>query len=128
MIGRILIVDDEVEFAEVMQEYIQMKGYEAEISVDGPSAIKKIETFKPHLVLLDVHMPMMDGLEVLERISSQNRNIGIIMVTALRDDEIGRRALELGAADFITKPVDVAYFEKSVLSKIVSVIGNDLED
>lgn len=122
--GRILVVDDEQDFGEIMVEYLRSNGYEAEAATDGPSAIERFDAFHPHLVLLDIHMPLMDGLEVLERINQRDRKVGVIMVTALNDESIGRRALKLGAADFITKPVDLEYLDKSVMTKIVSILAD----
>jgi len=121
--GRILVVDDERDFGDIMVEYLRAKGYEAEAAIDGPSAIKRIDSFHPHLVLLDIHMPLMDGLEVLERINALDRKVGVIMVTALNDEAIGRRALKLGAADFITKPVDLDYLDTSVITKITTILA-----
>lgn len=116
---RVLVVDDEPDARELLQEFLAGKGYEVLTASDGEEALQRVEAERPHLIFLDVRMPKMDGLEVLKRVREIDQEVGVIMVTALREEEIGRQALELGAFDYITKPLDLKYLEQSLWVKIM---------
>ncbi|TET61226.1 response regulator, partial [Candidatus Aerophobetes bacterium] len=102
---RILVVDDEIEVCNVLRDFLTVKGYEVHTVSDGRSAVAKVKEIRPHIVLLDIMMPGMDGLETLKEIRKADPRVGVIMVTAIFDEELGKRAIELGAYDYITKPV-----------------------
>jgi len=103
---RVLVVDDEPDALELLQAFLGAKGYEVLTAAD------------PHLILLDVRMPKMTGLEVLKRVREIDRDVGVIMVTAVNEEETGRQALQMGAFDYITKPLDLKYLERSLWVKI----------
>jgi len=115
---RILVVDDEPQDVELLREFLTGKGYEVLTASDGEEALRKVKEERPHLVLLDVRMPGMSGLEVLQRVRQIDQEVGIIMVTAVNEEETGRQALQVGAFDYITKPLDFAYLERSLWYKI----------
>ena len=119
---RILVVDDEPDAVELLQEFLTAKGYEVITAADGEEALRKVKEDRPHLILLDVRMPKMNGLEVLRRVRQIDHEIGIIMVTAVSEEETGRQALELGAFDYITKPLDLKYLEQSLWYRITTMI------
>ncbi len=110
------MVDDEPQSVELLCEFLRGKNYLVTTATDGQEALRQIKEERPHLVLLDVRMPGMDGLEVLRQIREIDREVGVIMVTAVHEEEIGRRALKMGAFDFITKPIDLEQFMKVVRS------------
>ncbi len=85
---------------------------------NGQEALRRVKEDRPHLILLDVNMPRMSGLEVLQRVREIDQEVGVIMVTALHEEETGRQALTLGAFDYITKPLDLPYLERSLWTKI----------
>ena len=114
---RVLVVDDEPEAVELLREFLAAKGYEVLTASDGEEALCKVKEERPHLILLDVRMPKMDGLEVLKQIREIDREVGIIMVTAVNEEETGRQALQMGAFDYITKPLDLKYLERVVWYK-----------
>ncbi|MBZ0265282.1 response regulator [bacterium] len=120
--GRILIVDDEADITDFLASFFRIKEYEPEVAHNGPEALEKIKTFNPHVVLLDVRMPKMDGIETLRNIREIDKTVGVIMVTAVQDVSIGREALKLGAADFVTKPIDLEYLETTVMVKIINLL------
>ena len=120
---RILVVDDEVEVCNVLKEFLASKDYEVHTALDGSTAISKVKEVRPHIVLLDIIMPGMDGIDVLKEIKAVDHTIGVIMVTAVADHEVARRAIELGAYDYITKPMDLNYLETVVMVKIIDVLG-----
>ena len=120
---RILVVDDEIEVCNVLRDFLTVKGYEVYTASDGRSAVAKVKEIRPHIVLLDIMMPGMDGLETLKEIRKADPRVGVIMVTAIFDEELGKRAIELGAYDYITKPVSLDYLETVLRVKMIDVIG-----
>lgn len=118
MEGRVLVVDDEPDAVELLQEFLSAKGYEVITASDGEEALRKVKEERPHLVLLDIHMEKMGGLEVLRQLREIDKEVGVIMVTAVNEEEIGRQAMALGAFDYIIKPLDLPYLERSLWYKI----------
>ncbi len=108
---RVLIVDDEPDFLELVREFVTRSGYEAILARSGPEALSKVKEERPHIVLLDIRMPEMDGIETLRRIRAVDQEVGVIMLTAVEDSEVGRESLRLGAFDYLVKPVDFKYLE-----------------
>jgi DNA-binding response OmpR family regulator len=121
--SRLLVVDDEPDICEFLSEYFESKGFSTDYALNGPDALEKVDSFRPHIVLLDIRMPGMDGLEVLQRIRDMDSRIGVLMVTGVLDRDIGIRALDLGASDFIVKPINLDYLETSVMAKIMSLLA-----
>jgi len=118
MAARVLVVDDEPEAVELLQEFLVAKGYDVTTAGDGEEALRKVKEERPHLILLDVLMPKMDGLEVLSRVREIDKEVSVIMITGVTEEEIGRRAMALGAFDYIVKPLDLPYLERSLWYKI----------
>jgi DNA-binding response OmpR family regulator len=120
--ARVLVVDDEPNAVELLQEFLTGKGYEVITAANGKEALQKLKAERPHLILLDVRMPGMNGLEALRQIREIDREVGVIMVTAVNEEETGREALRLGAFDYIVKPLDLAYLERSLWTKIMTML------
>jgi DNA-binding response OmpR family regulator len=120
---RVLVVDDEVEVCNALKEFLSLKEYEVETALDGPTALKKVEKFKPHIVLLDILMPGMGGIDVLKEIRKINPQIGILMITAVVDEELANRTIQLGAYDYITKPIDLNRLETVLMVKMIDIMG-----
>jgi DNA-binding NtrC family response regulator len=120
---KILVVDDEIEACNALKEFLDLKGYDVDTALDGPTALGKIKEDQPHIVLLDMNMPIMNGTEVLKEIKKIDPNIGVIMVTVVTDHEQAKETLKLGAYDYITKPVDLDYLETVVMVKILDFLG-----
>jgi two-component system response regulator ResD len=100
---RILVVEDEPMVAEVVERYLRRDGYTVDIAHDGVTALSAFEEFQPDLVVLDVMLPGVDGLEVCKRVRARSET-PIIMLTA-RSEEIDKLiGLEIGADDYVTKP------------------------
>ena len=104
----ILIVDDEDAGRETLQSILEGEGYQFQVAENGPQAIEKAKKFLPDVILLDIMMPGMTGLEVCQRIRSDPEiaEIPIVMLTALDDHDSLLTALKAGADDFISKPFD----------------------
>ncbi|MBI4413647.1 MAG: response regulator [candidate division NC10 bacterium] len=120
--AKVLVVDDEPEAVELLVEFLSSKGYEVLTATSGEEALRRVKEDRPHLVLLDIRMPKMSGLEVLRRIREIDAEMGIIMVTAVNEEDVGRQALELGAFDYIVKPLDLKYLERSLWYKITTML------
>lgn len=104
MIGNVLIVEDEEAIASFVQTALEREGFDVELTETGEQALERIEARPPDLVLLDIMLPGVDGLEVCRRIRARTVYIPVIMLTA-RDEDVDRIVgLEIGADDYITKP------------------------
>jgi len=103
----VLVVDDEPHGFDVIEAHLYREGYELHYAASGMEALSSIDSFEPDVILLDVMMPQMDGIEVCRLIKSDIywKHIPIIMVTALSSKEDLARSLDAGADDFLTKPV-----------------------
>ncbi|RJP76622.1 MAG: response regulator [Candidatus Zixiibacteriota bacterium] len=121
--SRILIVDDEEDICSTLADFLGEKGYEIFTATSGEEALRLVKEVRPHLVLLDIRMPGMDGIEVLRRIRGLDQEAGIIMITAFHDIDIAQEALKLGASDFVTKPLEMSYLEESVRVKIRAMLA-----
>jgi len=116
--ARILVVDDEPSAVELLTEFLMAKNHTVFSAANGEEALRIVKEERPHLIFLDYLMPKTNGLDVLKKIREIDKEVGVIMVTAIHEEETGRQALKLGAFDFITKPIDLAYLEKSLWHKI----------
>ena len=117
--SKILVVDDEVKACKLLKRFLELKDYEVIVSNDGEDAIEKAKKEKPDAILLDIRMPGMEGTEVLKRIREFDKDVGIIMVTAVKEEATGKGALEAGADEYITKPIDFNYLETTILVDLV---------
>ena len=115
--GKILIVDDDENISEVINMYLMNSYYETRVIHNGKEACALFNEFKPELVLLDMMLPGMDGIEVLKWIR-KNSEIPVIMLTAKGDTFDKVLALELGADDYIVKPFD----PKELLARVKAVM------
>ncbi len=100
---RILIVEDEKNIADIIKFNLEKEGYETEIASDGEEAIRKMVTFNPDLLLLDLMLPKMDGFQVCRKVR-EHHILPILMLTAKEEEVDKVLGLEMGADDYITKP------------------------
>jgi two-component system alkaline phosphatase synthesis response regulator PhoP len=100
----ILLVDDEPSIVQLARMYLERENFRVEAVRDGEAAIEAVKRLKPDLMVLDVMLPKLDGLEVCRRLRGENNPVAILMLTA-RDEDIDKiLGLELGADDYLTKP------------------------
>ena len=114
MSAKILIVDDETDVCEVISRFLQKRGYTAAIANSGQEALSKLSKENPSLVLLDIRMPDMDGVECLRQIKARDKKIIVIMVTCVTDIDTAKKAVELGAIDYITKPISFEALQTAI--------------
>jgi two-component system nitrogen regulation response regulator NtrX len=112
--GKVLVVDDELEVRLVLADFLASRGYEVTQAQSGAEALRLLDRTQPDVVLLDVFMPGIDGMETLRRIVAAHPSLPVIMVTGNVDVEVTRKALEMGAADYVPKPFDLQYLEQAV--------------
>ncbi len=115
--NRILIVEDEISIAKLLQYKLQAEGFVAHMSHNGLNALQAMEDFKPSLVLLDLMLPDISGMDIC-RIITQKYNLPIIIITAKTDINDKVSGLESGADDYITKPFDF----REVMARIHSTL------
>nr|WP_106780378.1 response regulator transcription factor [Lysinibacillus timonensis] len=127
----ILVVEDEVSIATLLKYNLEKAGYQVLLAHDGKEGLDIAIEKSPDLILLDLMLPTMDGMEVCKELRSQKKNIPIIMLTA-RDDEFDKvLGLELGADDYMTKPFsprEVSARVKAVLRRITPIVDTEEED
>lgn len=117
MNNKILVVDDEVRITDTISYALKREGFNVEVANDGQVALKKINTFRPMVLILDIMMPKLNGYEVLKKIEDRTI-IGIIMLTAKSDIVDKILGLELGADDFIIKPFDM----RELIARVNSLV------
>jgi CheY-like chemotaxis protein len=114
----VLLVDDDPKSLKLLAVKLTQEGYRVITSQSGKEALEAIKLEKPGLVLLDIMMPEMDGIETLKRIKAFGPDIPVAMVTAVWDEQEAKNALKAGAYEYITKPIDTEYLNLAVLAKL----------
>ena len=103
---KLLVVDDEEALRTIVRHELESYGYDVHEAEDGDAALQKLNSHRFDLVILDIYMPTIDGMEVLRKIREKNLANKVIMLTGVNELKIARESLALGANDFITKPYD----------------------
>lgn len=103
---RILCVDDEHAIRTLLQSQLEQEGYDVEIADDGDVAIAKLDASAFDVVLLDIRMPKVGGIDVLKHVRDRAMKCRVIMLTAVDDLTIAMESVRLGASDYLTKPFD----------------------
>ncbi len=111
---RVLIVDDELFVGELLKEYLSIQGYQAAAVSNGEDALSVTQQFQPHIVILDIRMPGMSGMEVLKNIKAKNKATGVIMLSAYGDTETVDEALRLGADQYLQKPMNLKHLVETL--------------
>jgi len=120
--GVFLIVDDDKSIRDFLKLFLKKKGFQNVETVEsGQEALAIVEKEDINLVLLDVRMPGMDGIEVLRAIKKIRKDIPVVMITAYPDEEKAKEATKEGAYDYIIKPFDLFYLEVTLLTKIIQL-------
>ncbi len=114
----ILVVDDEENAREGLSKILSKEGYRVETASNGKEAIDNLKRQRYDLVITDMRMPLMDGFEVLREIKKMDENIGVIMITAYGEVESYLEAMNMGAFEYINKPVRVNEL-KRVITKVL---------
>lgn len=121
---RILIVDDQKGVRRLLEELFKREGWEVYIACDGKEAINKVDKVLPDIILMDMKMPNMNGLEASQKILQKHKDLSILMMTAYGEMDVIKKALQAGIKRCITKPFDIMEL-KDVVTKVA--IEKDLE-
>jgi DNA-binding response OmpR family regulator len=118
MSERILVADDEQEIRNLLDHFLKGQGYEVVLASDGNQALKLAAEENPQVIILDIKMPGLDGLEVCKRLKEkeQTKFIPVIVITGFEDNKM--EALNMGADDFVNKPFDMAEISSRVRSAL----------
>ncbi|HOF06315.1 MAG TPA: response regulator [Syntrophales bacterium] len=116
---KILCVDDEPINLMIIEVNLMAQGYEVYKAEDGLTAIRMVRDIKPQLVLLDIMMPGLNGIDTLKEIKKIDPDLPVIMVTGVTDEETAKSAVEQGAYDYVTKPIDFEYLNTTILIKLL---------
>ena len=114
---KVLVADDEAQIRNILSIYLKKAGFEVVEAADGAEALVKVQSDKPDIIVLDIMMPVMDGLEVCKQVRKIS-DIPIIMLTAKDEDDDRILGLEIGADDYITKPFNT----REVVARVNAVL------
>ena len=106
---KILVVDDDLAICNMLKKFLTKKDYE-------------VMEERPHVVLLDIRMPGMDGIEALKQIREVDKEVGVVMITAVEDEETGKKCVEFGAYDYVIKPLSLDYLETVLTVKLIDFL------
>ena len=120
---KILVVDDEPEVRKLMEHFLTSKGFEVRVAENGRQGLATLETFTPDLVLLDMHMPELDGAGTLHELTRRWPALPVIMVTVNEDVATTSQLLQLGAADYVPKPFDLDYLDQAISIQLSAARG-----
>jgi len=111
---KILVVDDEIHICELLEEFLTMIGFQVVTTEHGEKAFEMFETERPDIVFLDVRMPGVNGIDILEKLKATGRHFGAIMLSAFGDDQTIHDAMEAGANHYIQKPMDFGQLRETL--------------
>jgi CheY-like chemotaxis protein len=109
--ARVLVVDDELEVRKMLSEHLREKGYDVLEAADGEEALARMPEYRAHIVLLDIMMDGIGGMETLRRVKAMAPDTCVIMVTAIEELESAQMTLGRGASDYVTKPFSLKYLD-----------------
>ncbi len=128
MAEKILVVDDDQHISDLLESFLKNEGYEVVLATDGNEALDLVETENPQVIILDIKLPGLNGIEVCKRLKEKEktRSIPVIVITGYGDNKL--EALDAGADDFVDKPFDMAEISVRVKSAFrIRHLTNELE-
>ncbi len=125
MSNKILVVDDEKVVRRELRKFLEGKGYDVAEAYSGDEAIEVYKRESPDVILLDIRMPGKDGVETLHELKALDPDASVIMVTAVHEEEIAKKAMSEGAFDYITKPIDPGYLEIALMTKLALLVEEE---
>ena len=109
---RALVADDEPQICELLSRFLTRRGYAVVTALTGEDALEEVRRQRPDLLLLDLYLPELDGLGVLQQVRDEALDVGTIWtMTGKADDDFVRKSIELGASDVFTKPLNLPHLD-----------------
>ncbi|MFA5795442.1 MAG: response regulator [Candidatus Brocadiia bacterium] len=115
---KILIVDDEIMMREMLYSLFSKKGYQVISAPNGEEAVKQAKESRPDLIVLDLKMPKMNGIEVLRQIREFDKDVEVVILTGIMVEDLEKRAAQLGVSEIVRKGVSVELFLKSIIQTL----------
>jgi CheY-like chemotaxis protein len=125
---RILVADDETSVVKVLIDRLNYWGYEVEAAADGQETLERLESFNPQLLILDLKMPKLGGMQVLEETNKKYPHIGVLILTASPSESTLKTCLDKGAVDYILKPFNPEKLRESVERTLTTTVKNTSHD
>ncbi len=122
---KILVVDDEPSARRELRKFLEGKGYDVVEASSGDEGVEVYRQERPDVVLLDIMMPGMSGLAALQELRALDPEASVIMVTVLHHEELAKQAMDEGAFDYVTKPIDRDYLEVALMTKLALLAGDE---
>ena len=104
---KVLLIDDEQEFTGALAERLELRDYSVQTVDNGEDGLSAIENNPPHIVVLDLKMPGLSGIEVLKRVKFQHPDLPVLLLTGYGSTEDGIKGMQLGAFDYMMKPLNI---------------------
>lgn len=120
----IMVIDDQPGIRRLLAEVLQEDGYNVTIAANGYEALQKVKEIMPQLILMDMKMPGMDGLETFRELKKIGKAQRVIMMTAYGELELVKEAMSLGAYKYITKPFDINVI-KTIVAEALNTVEHD---
>ncbi|QWR78020.1 response regulator [Candidatus Magnetomonas plexicatena] len=111
---KVFLVDDEKAFVEILAQRLAMRKYVVEVAYNGAEAIERLKSYTPHVIVLDMKMPGMDGLDVFKWIKQHHPAIPVIILTGYSSEKEEKEARKLGVFDFLRKPPEIDVLIKTL--------------
>ena len=124
---KVLLVDDEQEFIETLSERLKMRELDTKLALDGEQALEAVQDDEPDVMLLDLKMPGMDGMEVLRRVKKAYPGVQVVMLTGHGTDKDEEQAKHLGAYAYLQKPVDLEHLVVTLRDAFKNKIARKVE-
>lgn len=120
---KLLMVDDEAKICDLVKTILSKMGYNVLTALNTQAAMEVVKKERPNLVLLDIRMGAESGLDILPKIKEFDKNIKVVMLTAMEDEENIRQSKSLGADDYMVKPLTADYLKNVIYQKLSYMIG-----
>lgn len=119
---KILVVDDDEKILFAFRQVFTREGYVCIVAKNGPEALEMMQLEKPQIIFMDIAMPGLDGLETLQRMKLQSATVPVIMVTGHGTMQTAIKAIQLGAFDYLTKPLDITKV-RDIVRRVLSSVS-----
>lgn len=124
--AKLLIVDDQLGIRRLLYEAFHEEGYEVDLAGSGLEAIEKVKAASPDLILMDMKMPGMNGIETLQEVREIDDSVAVIMMTAYGELEIIAEAVKFGIKEYVTKPFDIIELRELVKRTIFELTHREV--